>query len=104
MRTVLCEEFAIRQTEIQAILLGYKKGEEAALVYQFGGGTSSRIPAWKCLDLSKVGNACLRDGPRVEIPATSGSSKCVDSVDLDVNPNSPYHPKRSLNELRARRF
>jgi hypothetical protein len=67
------------------------------LAYQFGGGSSKGLAPggqWKCLALSKVHNARLRDGPWYSGASHTQANSCVTVVDLDVNPNSPYNPKR----------
>jgi hypothetical protein len=84
-------------------ILGHNKdGEEAALAVQFGGNTSKgplQKPQWKCLRLALVSNAELRDGRWYEGKRHNQQQHCVASVDLAVNPKSPYHPKRRLDEL-----
>lgn len=83
--------------ELCPIILGHKKGQEKALTFQFAGKSSSELPPggdWKCLFLAKVTNAQLRDGPWHAGNSHSQPQGCVDQVDLDVNPNSPYNPKR----------
>jgi hypothetical protein len=85
--------------EVCAVLLGHSKGQEVALVYQFAGGSKSRLPPggqWKCLHLSKIRVATLRDGPWRAGKSHKRAQACVDVVDLDVNPDSPYSPRRGL--------
>jgi hypothetical protein len=81
------------------IILGHSKGEEVALVYQFAGGSKSGLPPggqWKCLHLSKVTDASLRAGRWHAGSRHDWRQSCVDVVDLDVNPDSPYRPQRRL--------
>ena len=91
--------------EICPFMLGLnKKGEQAALTYQFAGETSDKKGlqpggVWKCLHLSGVSDVRLRDGPWLGGSNHSTPSTCLKVVDLDVNPNSPYNPKRRLNGL-----
>src|SRR6266513_2570589 len=62
--------------ELCPIILGHARGQEKALTYQFGGRSRSGLPPggeWRCLWLSKVS-----------------------TVELDVNPSSPYNPRRRL--------
>jgi len=83
-----------------AVLLGHSKGEEVALAYQFAGRGKTRLPPqgqWKCLHLSKVSNVELRDGPWHAGPSHKRAQSCVEIVDLDVNPASPYNPRRRLD-------
>ena len=59
----------------------------------------SALPAggqWRCLWLAKVSDVQLRDGPWHEGDRHSQPQGCVEKVDLDVNPSSPYNPKRRL--------
>lgn len=85
--------------ELCAIILGHTKGQEVALTYQFGGLSKSGLKAggqWKCLALAKVSDARLRDGPWHAGTHHRRSQTCVETVDLDVNPASPYGPRRRL--------
>lgn len=80
------------------IILGHSGGEEKALTFQFD-GTGSQGPvrgAWRCLELAKVTRAELADGPWRSGEGHSQPQGCVKDVDLDVNPDSPYDPKRRL--------
>ncbi len=79
------------------IILGYSQGQEKALTFQFGGESKSGLPPggqWRCLWLSKVGNIQLRDGPWYVGSSHTQPQDCVEIVEVDVNPNSPYHSKR----------
>jgi hypothetical protein len=84
--------------EICPIVLGHShNGEEKALTFQFAGGSGSgllRGGEWRCLSLSKIRGAKLRDGRWTSGSSHTQPQKCVDVVDLDVNPTSPYQPKR----------
>ena len=88
------------------IILGHTDGREKSLVYQFAGGSSQGPGAakgWKCLTLSEVGNAELIDGPWHGGDGPHGTAQsCVKVVDIDVNPDSPYDPKRRLPPLGGR--
>jgi hypothetical protein len=78
-------------------ILGHAKGQEVALTFQFGGKSKSGLPPegeWRCLWLSKVRNAQLRDGPWHAGSSHTQPQPCVETVDLDVNPLSPYRPRR----------
>jgi hypothetical protein len=90
--------------ELCPIVLGHSHdGEEKALTYQFGGGSSSGLPRggeWRCLWVSKVSGAELRDGPWIAGASHTQPQGCVDVVDIDVNPESPYQPKRMIKEPR----
>jgi hypothetical protein len=69
-------------------VLGHAAGREMALTYQFGGQSSSGLPAggeWRCLDLAQVKNARLRDGPWHTGRRHTTTQTCVEIVDVDVN-------------------
>lgn len=80
-------------------ILGHTDGEECTLAYQFAGGASSGLPPggeWKCLRVSNMTNVELRQGKWLTGSRHSKRQMCVKDVDIDVNPASPYEPKRSL--------
>jgi PIN domain nuclease of toxin-antitoxin system len=80
-------------------ILGHTRGEEVALTYQFGGRSKSGLPPggeWRCLSLSKVRNVRLRDGRWHAGSRHTRLQPCVEIVDVDVNPSSPYRPRRKL--------
>jgi hypothetical protein len=84
------------------IILGHSQGEEKALTYQFGDRSKSGLPPrgeWRCLWLSKVSNIELRDGPWFAGSSHTQPQGCVEVVDLDVNPSSPYHTARSVKPV-----
>ena len=87
-----------KRREICPIILGYSDGEEKALVYQFGGESSQGAAGargWKCLALSKIRHAHMIDGPWHDGPGPHGQAQsCVADVEYDVNPASPYRPRR----------
>lgn len=81
------------------VVLGHKNGREQALTYQFAGGASRGLPPggqWKCLQLSKMSQVELCDGPWHAGSSHKRPQGCVDDVDLDVNRESPYDPRRRL--------
>lgn len=85
------------QRELCPIILGHSGGQEKALTYQVGGGSSSGLSSggeWRCLWLSKVSKARLIGGPWRAGESHSQPQGCVEAVDLDINPASPYGPKR----------
>jgi putative transcriptional regulator len=82
--------------ELCPIILGHSQGQERALTYQFGGESESDLPDWKCLSLAKVSDVQLREGPWHAGGSHTQRQGCVKVVDLDVNPASPYNPKRRL--------
>jgi hypothetical protein len=89
--------------ELCPIILGHSQGQEKALTYQVGGKSKSGLPEageWRCLFLSKVSNAQLRDGPWLVGSSHTQPQGCVQIVDLDANPSSPYRPKRRVTRSR----
>ena len=81
------------------IILGRTKGAEVALTYQFAGKSEKGEPVrggWRCLKLADVSFARLQEGPWHQGARESGRQSCVEIVDLDINPDSPYHPQRRL--------
>ncbi|HEY1504788.1 MAG TPA: hypothetical protein VGF92_10855 [Stellaceae bacterium] len=88
------------------IILGHSRNEEKALTYQFGGSSNSGLPLggeWRCLWLAKVREAALRDGPWQSGSSHTQPQGCVEIVDLDVNPASPYKPKRAATKRKRSR-
>jgi hypothetical protein len=95
-KQVICIYDGYRR-ELYPIILGHTKGEEAALVYQFAGGGRSELPPdgqWKCLRLAKVSGVQLREGAWRDGASHHRAQVCVEVVDLDANPASPYNPRR----------
>jgi hypothetical protein len=91
--------------ELCPIVLGHTKEQEVALVYQFAGGSKGGLPPegqWKCFHLSKVSDVKLRDGPWRAGSRHMQQQTCVADVDLDVNPQSPYNPRRNLENVHQR--
>jgi hypothetical protein len=87
--------------EICPIVLGWSdSGEEKCLAYQFGGESTKPMTTpqtrWRCLTLTGVSDEQLRDGPWYAGIEHSQAQTCVKIVDLDVNPDSPYQPRRRL--------
>jgi uncharacterized protein YutE (UPF0331/DUF86 family) len=97
-KQVLCMYDGYRR-ELCPIILGHSQGDEKALAFQFGGESKSGLSPsgqWKCLLLSGVSEVQLRQGPWHAGSRHSQKQTCVEVVDLDVNPKSPYNPKRRL--------
>jgi len=80
--------------ELCPVILGHKRsGEEAALTFQFAGESSGKLPLggqWRCLLLAGASDVRLRDGRWYSGASHQQPQSCVDVVDLDVNPSSPY--------------
>jgi hypothetical protein len=88
-KQVLCS-YDGHPRELCPIILGHTGGEEIALVYQFAGASKSRVPDWKCMHLANARGVKLRDGPWRAGSSHRRAQSCVEIVDLDVNPDSPY--------------
>ena len=97
-KQILCT-YKGRRRELCPVILGHSQGREKALTDQFAGQSNKGLPPggqWRCLWLSEVSNVRLRDGAWFGGDRHSQPQDCVDIVDLDVNPESPYNPKRRL--------
>lgn len=98
-RQIVCM-YRGRRREVCPVILGHTGGEEKALTYQFAGESNSSLPPggeWRCLTLGMVSEVELRDGPWLTGDGShSASQSCVEEVDFDVNPESPYSPKHRL--------
>ncbi|HLW92865.1 MAG TPA: hypothetical protein VKS78_16405 [Roseiarcus sp.] len=95
LRPIACHYQGLYR-ELCPHILGHTKGEEVALAYQFAGESrSGLLPGgeWKCLHLAKVANAEFRDGPWRTGASHTRFQSCVQIVDFDVNPASPYKPR-----------
>lgn len=74
--------------ELCPLIIGHTRGAERVLAFQFGGRSSRPLPrggAWKCLDLARVEDAALRDGPWHEGASHKAKQSCVEEIDLDIN-------------------
>jgi hypothetical protein len=86
-----------RPREVCPYILGHSKGEEKALVFQFAGASTSRLPQggeWRCLRLADVTGANLRGGPWHGGSRHRSQQRCVDTVYIDVNTDVPNQPGR----------
>lgn len=95
-----------RPRVLSIIILGHTDGEERALTWQTGGESTKPLPpggAWRNAALSEVTDARLLDGKARRGTRKSGKQLWITDVDLDVNPDSPYHPRRQLDDLRRTR-
>jgi predicted nucleic acid-binding protein len=85
--------------EVCPHILGHTGDTETALVFQFGGSTRGRLPSegeWRCLRLSQVANATLRDGSWRSGSRHQTTQRCVDKVFIDVNEDVPNQPGRRI--------
>ena len=80
-------------------ILGHTDGQERTLAFQFAGSSSQDLPPggdWKCLDVAGMSNVELRSGEWHGGSSHREHQTCVKVVDLDVNPFSPYEPRRRV--------
>jgi hypothetical protein len=85
-KQVLCIYQAFHR-ETCPYTLGYKDGHEKALVFQFAGESSRRLPSggeWRCFFLSEVRDAVTREGPWHGGGGHSRPQSCVDEIEADV--------------------
>jgi hypothetical protein len=97
-KQIVCEYKGFTR-ELCPVILGYTRGKERALTFQVGGQSKSGLPPngeWRCLWLEEVDNLRLREGPWRAGDRHTQPQGCVEEVDLDVNPASPYNPRRRL--------
>ena len=90
-----------RERAFCPIVLGHSQGQEKALVYQFAGSTSKGplvAPEWKCFFVSKMHTIEIRHGTWRSGDLHRKPQSCVEIVDLDVNPSSPYSPARRIDQ------
>jgi hypothetical protein len=69
-------------------IIGHTKGEEKVLAFQFAGESRSGLPPggeWRCLALSRVHAARMRDGPWFAGNRHRTTQRCVEDIDLDIN-------------------
>jgi hypothetical protein len=68
--------------------LGHADGVERVLMYQFGGGSSTGLPAggeWRCMDVSDMSKITLRKGERWRTGLSQARPQgCIDHVLIQV--------------------
>jgi hypothetical protein len=85
--------------EICPAILGHTDGQERTLAFQFAGSSSKGLlpgGQWKCLNVAEMSNVALRSGEWHGGASHRKRQECVKDVDIDVNPRSPYKPRRRL--------
>jgi uncharacterized protein len=83
--------------EICPHILGHTDGVEKALVFQFAGESTTKLPPngqWKCLFLSKMRDAKIREGRWHTGSQHRKGQTCVKDVYVDVNTAVPNQPGR----------
>ena len=69
-------------------IIGWTRGEETLLAWQFGGETSSVLPPggeWRCLRVAGIRDVAARDGPWHTGARHRSAQSCVQQIDLDIN-------------------
>ena len=92
-----------RPRVFSVIILGHTAGKEVALAWQTGGESSHGLPpggAWRNITLSELSDVRLLKSDLQRGRRKKGEQLWVADVDLDVNPDSPYRPRRRLEDLR----
>jgi hypothetical protein len=80
-------------------ILGHTDGQERTLAFQFAGRSSKGLPPggeWKCFRLVEMTRVELQSGEWHAGSSHRERQQCVKVVDLDVNPLSPYQPRRRV--------
>ena len=89
-----------RRREVLPIILGHTSGREKLLTFQVGGASSKPLAGpgtrWRCLWVDELSELTLEDGPWQTSGPHSEAQSCVQEVDYDVNPDSPYSPRHRL--------
>ncbi len=104
-RLVVCVYLG-RRRELCPVVLGWSGGREKVLAYQAGGASSKPLTTpetrWRCMVLDEIaGPVSLLDGwPQIDASHRKGQT-CVEDVDLDINPLSPFNPRRRLGWQQA---
>ncbi len=84
-KQVVCS-YEGRHRELCPHIIGTnRKGEEVVLAWQFGGESSGRLPQWRCLRLTEVSDARVRDGRWHAGGSHTTTQTCVSAIDLDIN-------------------
>lgn len=69
-------------------VIGTKNGREKVLSFQFGGGSSTRLPAggeWRCMFVDEIADVRTQDGPWHTGHGHTQPQTCVDTVDVEVD-------------------
>ncbi len=86
-KQVLCT-YGGYHRELCPHILGRSNGEEKVLTFQFAGQSRTGLPPggeWRCLYLSQVRDARLRDGPWHAGGQHRTAQRCVIDVEVDIN-------------------
>ena len=78
--------YAGHRRELCPHIIGISKdGDEVVLAWQFAGGSSGKLPQWRCLKLANVRDARMRDGPWFAGGSHQSTQTCISRIDLDIN-------------------
>lgn len=74
--------------EVCAHVIGMKNGHEQVLTFQFGGTSSSGLPAagqWRCMPIGGIGDVEMLSGPwKTGVTTHQKTQTCVDQVDVEL--------------------
>jgi hypothetical protein len=71
-------------------VIGWKRGQEQALFYQFGGSSPSGLGVprspdnWRCIKIHRLSNVRSQPGGWYSGPHHSRPQTCVDHIDVEV--------------------
>jgi hypothetical protein len=90
-RQQIVADYRGRTREMCPHVLGWTKGREHALLYQFGGGSASGLEPdgsdqnWRCVFVDQLRNVVAREG-RWHTAANYGhaTQPCVEQIDIKV--------------------
>lgn len=89
-----------RRRELIPVVLGWSDDREKLLAYQVGGASSRPLTSpetrWRCLFIDELSDAAPLEGPTRFGGSHQTAQSCVKEVDLDLNPLSPFRPRRKL--------
>jgi hypothetical protein len=64
-------------------ILGWNDdGDELVLILQFGGTSSAKLPAWRCLRVTGMQSISTRPGPQTTDPSYDGTCKAITRIDV----------------------
>ena len=70
--------------------LGWKRGREKALFYQFGGSSKSGLEPigspnnWRCVFVDNISNVQIQAGPWFTASNHSRPQTCIDEIDREI--------------------
>lgn len=89
-RLVVCASYDGHYREMCPHVIGSKRGRAHALLYQFGGTSSSGLAPdgapgnWRCMDIDQLSDVSIMPGDWHTSYNHSRPQTCVDEIDLEV--------------------